>query len=172
MLDSAVHFISTLAYIDTYYGYSDREELEFDLMLGAVVLLLLALHVASYWRLFEKASRPGWAAAIPVYNYVVLCRIVGVNPRWLLFLFVPCLGLAVFAFLDFVIRFRLAPYYGKGGSYGNCMLLFPIIFLPVLAFGKSKYVDLNADVEVETEIDESSPDFPDHLRQPQPPAST
>ena len=47
--------------------------------LGAVgivgVLLYIAiivLAIASWWKIFEKAGQPGWAAIVPFYNYYII----------------------------------------------------------------------------------------------------
>ena len=42
-----------------------------------VALLVLVFVLGGYWRVFDKAGEPGWAALIPIYNVVVLCRVVG-----------------------------------------------------------------------------------------------
>jgi hypothetical protein len=40
----------------------------------SVVILLL---IASMWKVFSKAGQPGWTAIIPIYNWIVWCKIVG-----------------------------------------------------------------------------------------------
>jgi len=90
------------------------------------------------WKLFSKAGEPGWASIIPIYNTIVFLKIGG-KPWWWLFLFcIPIAGLvfAILALVTFTERF------GKGAGYVIGILLFPLtlIFLPMLAFGDSKYL--------------------------------
>ncbi|MGM0628716.1 MAG: hypothetical protein ACQETZ_11205 [Candidatus Fermentibacterota bacterium] len=64
---------------ETYRYSKDTlpEEIGF-LMLGVfAVLALLALGtvilvVVAKWKIFEKAGQPGWAAIIPIYNFVLV----------------------------------------------------------------------------------------------------
>ena len=37
----------------------------------------LAIMIASMWVIYKKASKPGWAAIVPIYNVLVLLEIVG-----------------------------------------------------------------------------------------------
>ena len=45
---------------------------------GALIIFLIivggftALMIASMWKVFTKAGRPGWAAIVPVYNAMLL----------------------------------------------------------------------------------------------------
>ena len=36
-----------------------------------------ALMIASMWKVFTKAGRPGWPAIVPVYNAMLLAEIGG-----------------------------------------------------------------------------------------------
>src|SRR6266568_8278630 len=70
-------------------------------MFGAFCLISLAiivLIVASLWKIFAKAGEPGWAAIIPIYNAIVLLKIVGRPLWWLLLMLIPFVGL-IFAFI-------------------------------------------------------------------------
>lgn len=49
-------------------------------------LLLNAIHCLGTWKLYQRAGRKAWEAAIPVYNLWVLMEIVE-RPRWWVFLF-------------------------------------------------------------------------------------
>ncbi|MDB4297817.1 signal peptidase I [Flavobacteriaceae bacterium] len=54
------------------------------------------LHFASTWKLYQKAGRQAWEAAIPVYNAVVLMSIIKRPKWWVLVLFIPVINLLVF----------------------------------------------------------------------------
>lgn len=57
------------------------------LVLSSFSLLSIAIIVISYigmWKCFEKAGEKGWKAIIPFYNYVVLYKISGMSPYWVI----------------------------------------------------------------------------------------
>ena len=47
----------------------------------AVALLIAIPTAAGYWRIFEKAGHPGWASLVPVYNDLIVLRMIG-RPNW------------------------------------------------------------------------------------------
>ena len=107
--------------------------------LGAYFLfigVLVAIIVASMWKMFEKAGQPGWAAIIPIYNYVVLLQIVG-KPWWWIFLFMIPLANIVFAIIMYV---ELARSFGKSTAFAIGLIFLSIVFFPILGFGDARYI--------------------------------
>lgn len=51
-----------------------------------IYLAIIVLMIASMWKVFTKAGKPGWAAIVPIYNIIVLLQIVG-RPTWWIILF-------------------------------------------------------------------------------------
>jgi hypothetical protein len=107
----------------------------------AVVMMLIelaitVLFVASLWKAFVKAGEPGWAAIIPIYNAVILLKVVGKPIWWIVFLIIPCL-IPIFHILTSVAA---AKSFGKGAGFAIGLILLPIIFWPLLGFGDAKYV--------------------------------
>ena len=95
-----------------------------------------AFIIATMWKLFVKAGKPGWAAIIPIYNTVVLLQITG-RPLWFLILaFIPFVNLA----FAVIICLDLARVFGKSALFGLGILFLSIIFLPLLAFGDARYI--------------------------------
>ncbi len=105
-----------------------------------VWLAIVVVLVAAYWRIFAKAGRPGWASLIPIYNAVTLLHITGRSGWWLLGMCVPLLN--IFVFIRLV--FELAGAFGRGFGFGFGLLLLSPVFVPVLAFGGSRYVGRGA----------------------------
>lgn len=62
-------------------------------------LLLQLIHFLGTWKLYVKAGRKAWEAAIPVYNAVVLMQIIGRPKWWVILLFLPIINLLMFAVL-------------------------------------------------------------------------
>ncbi|MEX2405717.1 MAG: DUF5684 domain-containing protein [Actinomycetota bacterium] len=101
-----------------------------------VVWLVVAVFVfASFWRVFTKAGQPGWATLIPIYNIIVLLKIVGRPVWWIFLLLVPIANIIVL----FVVYIDLAKSFGKSAGFGVGLALLGIIFLPILAWGDSTY---------------------------------
>jgi hypothetical protein len=108
-------------------------------ILGAylvVVLAIAVLMIASMWKLFSKAGKPGWACLVPIYNYVVWLEVIKKPIWWIILLMIPIVN-----FIIIIIMFiEMAKAYGKSAGFGVGMILLPYIFFPMLAFGDSKYV--------------------------------
>ncbi|MGH2591796.1 MAG: DUF5684 domain-containing protein [Actinomycetota bacterium] len=101
-----------------------------------VVWLVVAVFLfASLWKVFTKAGQPGWASLIPIYNIIVLLKIVGRPVWWILLLLVPIANIIVL----FVVYIDLAKSFGKSAGFGVGIALLGIIFLPILAWGSATY---------------------------------
>ncbi|WP_218919331.1 DUF5684 domain-containing protein [Longibacter salinarum] len=50
---------------------------------------LIAIVLASWWKIFTKADKPGWAGIVPIYNAIVLMDIIGRPGWWFILLMVP-----------------------------------------------------------------------------------
>lgn len=59
-------------------------------------LLVQIVHFLGTWKLYEGAGRKRWEAAIPVYNAIVLMKIIGRPTWWTVLLFIPIINLIVF----------------------------------------------------------------------------
>ncbi len=56
-------------------------------------LIVQAVHFAGTWKLYVRAGRKAWEAAVPVYNAVVLMGIINRPKWWTILLFVPIVNL-------------------------------------------------------------------------------
>ena len=104
-------------------------------LVSVIELAIAVLMIASLWKVFSKAGQPGWASIVPIYNAYVLLKIAGKPGWWLLLFFIPFVNLVI-AILAVV---GLAKNFGKGGGYVIGLILLPIIFYPMLAFGDAQY---------------------------------
>ena len=102
---------------------------------GLISLAIMVLMVASVWKIFDKAGEPGWAAIIPIYNVVVLLKIVGRPVWWLVLMLIPFVG----AIIGILVTIDLAKSFGQGLGYGIGLVFLPFIFGPMLAFGDAGY---------------------------------
>jgi hypothetical protein len=100
------------------------------------VIAILFLIGASMWTIFTKAGQPGWAAIIPIYNIIVLLKIVGKPTWWILLFIIPVVN---YVFLIWTYN-MLSKSFGKDEGYTVGLILLGIVFLPLLAFGDAKYL--------------------------------
>jgi hypothetical protein len=99
----------------------------------AVILLV----VASAWRVFQKAGRPGWSAIVPIYNAYVLLRISNKPGWWLALMFVPGVNIVC----SVLASVSLAERFGRSVAFGVGLAFLGFLFYPVLAFGESRYTE-------------------------------
>ncbi len=60
------------------------------------ILVVQAIHFLGTWKLYVKAGRKAWEAAIPVYNAIVLMQIINRPKWWVILLFIPIINLLMF----------------------------------------------------------------------------
>jgi uncharacterized membrane protein YhaH (DUF805 family) len=102
-----------------------------------IVLLLLVPTIIGMWKVFAKAGEPGWAALIPVYQWMVAAKVGGKSEVYGLLTLVPFIGI-IFAI---IICIDVANKFGQGAGYGIGLVFLPIIFWPLLGFGGAEYED-------------------------------
>jgi len=115
---------------------------------AGVVLIIVWLAVAvflfaSLWKVYTKAGQPGWAAIVPIYNLIVLMRIVGRPWWWILLLLIPIVNIVVL----FIVYIDLAKSFGRSTAFGVGLVLLGIVFLPILAWGPATYRGPAAPIE-------------------------
>ena len=100
-----------------------------------IELALAVFMIATLWKIFAKAGKPGWACLIPIYNLIVMLEIAGKPVWWFLLFFIPVVNLVIMI----LVLAGLATNFGKGGGFVVGLILLPIIFYPILAFGGAQY---------------------------------
>ena len=105
-------------------------------VVGLVIMLaFIALMIASGWKIFTKAGRPGWASIIPIYNTIVVLGMVGKPWWWIIGFMIPFVNFI----LAIVLSVLLAKVFGKGIGFAIGLILLPFVFAPILAFGDATY---------------------------------
>ncbi len=122
---------------DVYYDYNSIA----DIGIGTWIISIAAsvLIIVSMWKIFKKAGKKGWESIIPIYNMVVLLEICKIEVWQIVFFIIPFANIYIF----FRLYIELAKKFGKGVGFGVLNVFFPIITLPILAFGSAKYEDDN-----------------------------
>jgi hypothetical protein len=94
------------------------------------------IEIIGMWKIFTKAGKPGWAAIIPIYNYIVMLQIVG-KPIWWIFLIIfPCTSI-IFAIWTLNL---LSKSFGQGVGFTLGLIFLGFIFYPLLGFGDYVYL--------------------------------
>ena len=96
-------------------------------------LVILVLFFASYWKIFEKAGKPGWAGVVPIYNIIVLLEIVGKPAWWIVLFFIPGVNLII----AIIVSHQLSLSFGQSTGFTVGLVLLSIVFIPYLAFSSS-----------------------------------
>lgn len=139
-----------------------------EFLSGVIGILMIAfIFFGGLWKIFSKAGRPGWGAFVPVYNIYLMVSISGLPTWFLTFFFIPILPVMflffpletqivilskaqtifpilkilpfAFVLLAGYMWIKLVSKYEKGVLFGFGCVFLPIIFIPILGFGKSKY---------------------------------
>lgn len=99
------------------------------------VLAFVVVIIAARWKVYTKAGKPGWHSLVPILKSLTLLRIAG-KPGWWFFMF-------LIPFVNFVFLIRtyaaLARVFGRGTGFAVGLVLLSPVFLPILAFGSSRY---------------------------------
>lgn len=101
-----------------------------------VWLIVVVLAVAALWRIFSKAGEAGWQAIIPIWNVVVLLKIVGRPWWWILLLLIPIVDIVILI----IVYYDLAKSFGHGVGFTIGLIFLNIIFFLILGFGGSRYL--------------------------------
>ncbi|HUS47414.1 MAG TPA: DUF5684 domain-containing protein [Phycisphaerae bacterium] len=107
-----------------------------QVILPLIYIALLVLVIAGAWKMFAKAGKPGWAAIVPIYNFVVILEIVGKPVWWVVLTFIPVANLII----SIIVMIELAKVFGKGAGFGIGLAFLGFIFIPILGFGSAKYI--------------------------------
>ena len=104
----------------------------------AAVIFPIALSIlmlASLWIILNKAGRPGVAAIIPIWNIIEIIRISGKPLWWIVLLLIPIVNLVIMI----IILNGISKGFGKEAGFTVGLVLLPVVFFPILAFGKATY---------------------------------
>ena len=106
------------------------------MIVGLVVQLgIMGFFLAVGWKIFAKAGEPGWAVIVPIYNIIVMLKIVGKPIWWIVLFLIPLVNLVA----SILLSISLAKSFGKGTGFGVGLAFLGFIFGPILAFGDATY---------------------------------
>lgn len=88
------------------------------------ILFVQVIHFLGTWKLYINAGRKAWEAAVPVYNAIVLMKIINRSPWWTLLLFVPIVNLIMFP----VVWVETIRSFGKNSSLDTFLVIVTLGF--------------------------------------------
>ena len=84
------------------------------------LLAVQIIHGLGTWKLYEKAGRKSWEAFIPVYNSIVLMKIIRRPTWWTILLFIPVINLIMFP----VVWIETLRSFGKNSTADTLLGIF------------------------------------------------
>ena len=100
-----------------------------------LLLLMLTLKTLCNWIIYKKAGKRGWESIIPIYNTMVKFEFLNM-PIWgVILYYLPVTNII----MTVIININLAKKFKKDYLFAVGLILLPIMFYPILAFGNSKY---------------------------------
>ena len=105
------------------------------MMFWLVGAALVIFGIATMWKVFEKAGKPGWACIIPIYNTIVLLDIAGKPIWWLLLLLIPFVNLVAWV----MVLHNVSKNFGHDVGFTLGLIFLSPIFWLILAWGDSQY---------------------------------
>jgi len=87
-------------------------------------LVVQIIHGLGTWKLYEKAGRKSWEAFIPVYNSIILMKIINRPTWWTILLFIPVINLLMFP----VVWIETLRSFGKNTTADTWLGIFTLGF--------------------------------------------
>lgn len=87
-------------------------------------LILQLIHFAGTWKLYVKAGRKPWEAIVPIYNAIVLMKIINRPAWWVILLFIPVINLLMFP----IIWIETARSFGKNSNLDTILAVVTLGF--------------------------------------------
>ncbi len=99
------------------------------------VFAIVVFLIIAQWKVYTKAGKPGWAVLIPIYNTIILLEIAGKEWWWIFLFMLPIVNIVIMI----IVMIEISKAFGKTGGFAVGLILLPIVFWPILGFGKAKY---------------------------------
>ena len=109
----------------------------------SIVLIVVGiLTIIAQWKIFTKAGEAGWKCLSPIYNLVILFKIAGLSPWWVLgylAAIIPVVGVFITAGISIYLMISLGKAFGKSTGFIVGLVFLNTIFTLILGFGSSEY---------------------------------
>ncbi len=112
---------------------------EYQGIIAIVGVLFSIFMIACMWRIFSKADEKGWAALVPIYNLYVLYKITWGKGILFLLTLVPGVNVVV----GLITLWKLVKAFDGNVVTFILFLIFPVVIMPIMAFGSAEYVGID-----------------------------
>ncbi len=104
------------------------------------LVFIQIIHFLGTWKLYVLSGRKFWEALIPVYNGIILLKIIKRPTWWIFLLFVPVINLILFP----VIWVETIKSFGKRSNLSLFLCIFTLgFYIYILNYSKAtKYLNL------------------------------
>lgn len=125
--------------------------------LVTTIFFLLVFMIIVMWKIFKKTGNKGWKCLVPIYSNIVEFKFLGIS-LWMMVLVIlsnivlwigksqdgyssiwTTVSLLISLPTSILVSKKLAEKFGKSEGFAFGLFFLPIIFYPILAFGKAKY---------------------------------
>ena len=100
-----------------------------------IYLALIVAIIAGWWMIFTKAGEAGWKSIIPIWNILVLLKIVGREWWWIILMLIPIVNIVIWI----IVALDLAKSFARGTGFAIGLILLPWIWSLILGFGSDTY---------------------------------
>ncbi len=101
-----------------------------------VLAVYLFVSLIARWAIFKKCEIPGCHSLIPIYSGYLCYRLMWGSGYFFFFSLIPYLG---FVF-HYIMLYKMCRAFGRDNRFIIGMLLIPIVFRCILAWGSAEYI--------------------------------
>ena len=91
-----------------------------------IYIAIIVIAIVAYWKIFTKAGEEGWKCIIPIYNIIILLKIVGRPWWWLLLLLIPFVNIIIMV----IVMNDLSKSFGHGLGFTLGLIFLSLHLLP------------------------------------------
>jgi len=114
-------------------------------------LLIQVVHFLGTWKLYQRAGRKAWEAAIPVYNAVILMKIINRPWWWVILMFIPIVNLIIIP----VIWVETIRSFGRNSTIDTVAVILTLgLYIYYVNYGTSNAYIVDRDLKPRTETGE------------------
>ena len=85
--------------------------------------------------MFQKAGEAGWKSIIPIWNTLIILKMVGREWWWIILLLIPIVGFVIWI----IVANDLSKSFGRGAGHDRRADLPAVHLLIILGFGDAEY---------------------------------
>ena len=112
------------------------------------ILTIQIVHFVGTWRLYTLAGRKSWEALIPIYNAIILMKIIKKPTWWVVLLFFPVINILIFG----IVWIETIRVFGKRSKIDSLIVILTLgFYIMFINYSKSTkyFVEINSNSTTE-----------------------